>query len=726
MESRTFDVEGMHCAACAATVQKALSSVPGVRHAGVNLALDRATVHVEPGTGPEPLMEAVDATGYKLVERDLSTGHGGHDEHDHGISIGREEELTRAAWKRFLVGAVLTLPVVVLGMFGPMEAEWVGWAQLALIAPVEFWAGWPFLSSAWRSARRLHSNMDTLVALGTLAAFGYSVYSLVAGTGEVYFETAGVIITFLLLGKYFEHRSKSRASAAIKGLLQLGAKEAIVIRDGTEVEVPIDEVKVGDRLRVRPGQKIPTDGVVREGETSIDESMLTGESIPVTKHVGDDVFGATVNQSGSIVIEATRVGSDTALAQIARLVEEAQGRKAPIERLADRISAIFVPIVIVIALGTFATWLLTGHALEPSLIATVAVLIIACPCAMGLATPAAVMVGSGRAAALGIVIKGGDVLERAGDLDVVVLDKTGTITRGKMAVTDVIADGSISEDELLRVAASVEALSEHPIARAIVEGAGERGLELAPADGFASASGLGVEAGVEDRKLKVGRRSFVSDQDPSGALAEAAQRLVADGKTVVWVAESDHLAGIVAVADTLKPTAESAVAKLHSLGMTTVLLTGDNRATAEAIARSVGIEQVTAEVMPEGKVDEIKRLQAGGAKVAMVGDGINDAPALAQADLGVAVGSGADVAIEAADLTLIGDDPLLAAAAIELSRRTLAAIKQNLFWAFAYNVAAIPLAAVGLLNPMIAAAAMAFSSVSVVLNALRLKRFSPA
>ena len=725
-ESRTFDVEGMHCAACAATVQKALSSVPGVRHAGVNLALDRATVHVEPGTGPEPLMEAVDATGYKFVERDLSAGHGGHDEHDHGISIGREEELTRAAWKRFVVAAVLTLPVVVLGMFGPMEAEWVGWAQFGLIAPVEFWAGWPFLSSAWRSARRLQSNMDTLVALGTLAAFGYSVYSLVAGTGEVYFETAGVIITFLVLGKYFEHRSKSRASATIKGLLQLGAKEAIVIRDGTEVEVPIDEVKVGDRLRVRPGQKIPTDGVVSEGETSIDESMLTGESIPVTKHVGDDVFGATVNQSGSIVIEATRVGSDTALAQIARLVEEAQGRKAPIERLADRISAIFVPIVIVIALGTFATWLLTGHALEPSLIATVAVLIIACPCAMGLATPAAVMVGSGRAAALGIVIKGGDVLERAGDLDVVVLDKTGTITRGKMAVTDVIAGGSISEDDLLRLAASVEALSEHPIARAIVAGAAERGLGLAPAEGFASASGLGVGAAVENRKLKVGRRSFVSEQDPSEALAGTAQQLVADGKTVVWVAESDRMIGIVAVADTLKPTAESAVAKLHSLGMTTVLLTGDNRATAEAIARSVGIKRVTAEVMPEGKVDEIKGLQAGGAKVAMVGDGINDAPALAQADLGVAVGSGADVAIEAADLTLIGDDPLLAAAAIELSRRTLAAIKQNLFWAFAYNVAAIPLAAVGLLNPMIAAAAMAFSSVSVVLNALRLKRFSPA
>jgi heavy metal translocating P-type ATPase len=722
-EKVTFEIEGMHCAACAATVQKALASVSGVQDAGVNLAMERATVHVEPGTDTQHLHDAVDAAGYKLVAPH-GESHGGHGEHDHGIAIGREEEMTRAAWRRFVVAAALTIPVVALAMFGPMDTEWVGWVQLALITPVEFWAGWPFLTSAWRSAKRLNSNMDTLIALGTLAAYGFSVYALLTG-GEVYFETAGVIITFLILGKYFEHRSKSRASHAIKSLLELGAKEALVIRDGREVEVPIEEVNVGDLLRVRPGQKIPTDGVVREGESAVDESMLTGESVPVGKRAGEEVFGATVNQSGTLVVEATRIGSDTALAQIARLVEDAQGRKAPIEHLADKIAGVFVPIVIAIALVTLGAWLLTGHALEPSVIATVAVLIIACPCAMGLATPAAVMVGSGRGAALGIVIKGGDVLEQAGGIDTVVLDKTGTITQGKMSVTDVAVDADVTEDELVRLAASVEAVSEHPIARAVVASAEQRGLDLAPADAFNSVSGSGVAATVDGRPVKVGRATFVSDSEAAPALIKAADGWVADGKTVIWVGDSGRAIGVIAVADTLKPSAGAAIDKLHSLGMTTVLLTGDHKATAEAIARQVGIDRVIAEVMPEGKVEEIKRLQSGGAKVAMVGDGINDAPALAQADLGVAVGSGSDVAIEAADLTLVGDDPLLAAAAIELSRRTLSTIKQNLFWAFAYNVAAIPLAALGLLNPMIAAAAMAFSSVSVVLNALRLKRFSP-
>ncbi|MGH2729501.1 MAG: copper-translocating P-type ATPase, partial [Actinomycetota bacterium] len=650
--------------------------------------------------------------------------HGGHGEHDHGISVQGEDERTATAWKLFVVAAVLSAPAMLLAMFGPME-DWVGWVQLALVTPVEFWAGRSFLISAWNQARHFSSNMDTLIALGTLAAYGYSVYSLFAG-GDVYFETAGVIITFLLLGKYFEHRSKSRASMALRSLLELGAKDATVVRDSNEVGVPIEEVQVGDLLRVRPGEKIPTDGVIRGGETSVDESMLTGEPVPVDKRPGDEVFGATVNQSGSILVETTRVGAETALAQIARLVEEAQGRKAPIEHLADQVAGIFVPAVIVIAAATLAGWLATGHAAESSLLAAVAVLIIACPCAMGLATPAAVMVGSGRGAQLGILIKGGDVLERSGDLDVVVLDKTGTITKGEMELTDVVVDSvaSISDTQLLALVGSIESLSEHPIGRALAAGARARGIGLRHVEGFESTTGMGVRGRVDGRDIAVGRRTALADTTTSARLEAAAARLEAEGKTVVWAADDRRVLGVVAVADTLKPTARAAVDRLHSHGLETLLITGDNRVTAEAIAAQVGIEKVLAEVLPADKVAEIRRLQSGGKKVAMVGDGINDAPALAQADLGVAVGTGADVAIEAADLTLMSGDPLLAAGAIELARRTLAVIKENLFWAFAYNTAAIPLAALGLLDPMIAAAAMAFSSVSVVTNALRLKRFS--
>jgi cation-transporting ATPase V/Cu+-exporting ATPase len=713
-----FDVKGMTCAACARRVEKTLASQPGVDEAGVNFALERASVAGRDLDADE-LRAAIDRIGYELVRRDdEAVSHAGHDEHEHGIDVGKEDERTRLAFRRFLVAATLTVPVAALSMAGIMD-EWARWLQFALVTPVEFWAGRPFLTSALKQARHRSTNMDTLIAVGTLAAFGYSVYSLFAG-GDVYFETAGVIITFLLLGKYFEHRSKSRASSAIRKLLELGAKTAHVLRDGAEVETPIEDVVPGDLLRVRPGEKIPTDGRVIAGESAVDESMLTGEPVPVDKKPGDEVFGATINTSGALTIEATRVGSGTALAQIAKLVEDAQVRKAPVEHLADRVASIFVPVVMTIAVLVFAAWLATDHTFEGSLLAAIAVLIIACPCAMGLATPAAVMVGTGRGAQLGIVIKGGDVLERSGHLDTVVLDKTGTITKGAMTLTDVIAVDGVDESELLRSAASVEVLSEHPIARAVVEGARDRGVDPATAEAFGSVTGVGVRGVVEGREVTVGRSpAATAPQD----LRQRAGELAGRGRTVMWVTLDRDVIGVLGVADDLKPTAAEAVRRLHDLGVETALLTGDNRATAEAIAERTGIDRVLAEVMPDEKVAEIRRLQAEGKRVAMVGDGINDAPALAQADLGVAIGTGSDVAIEAADLTLVGGDPVLASAAIDLSRRTLRTIKQNLFWAFAYNTAAIPLAAFGLLDPMISAAAMAFSSVSVVLNALRLRRF---
>ena len=722
---RDYDVTGMTCASCARRVERTLAALPGVDEATVNLALEKATVRGAELTDEE-LIEAVEAAGYGLLPKSAATSHAGHAEDDHGIAPTQEDSFTSEAWRRFVVAAIFTAPVLTLAMAGYMHG-WAAWLQFVLILPVEFWAGRPFLVSAWKQARHRAVNMDTLIAVGTLAAFLYSLYSLLLGHGDIYFETAGVIITFLLLGKYFEHRSKSRASEAIKRLLEMGAKQATVVRDGATVTVPIEDVRVGDILRVKPGEKIPTDGLVRSGETSVDESMLTGESVPVSKATGDEVYGATLNASGSIDIEATRVGGETALAQIAKMVEAAQTRKAPIEHFADRVASVFVPVVLAIATATIAGWLLTGHSFEASLIAGVAVLIIACPCAMGLATPAAIMVGTGRGAALGIVIKGGDVLERSGDLDAVMLDKTGTITRGAMSVIDVVSTAGEKDarDEVLALAASVETLSEHPIATAIVAAAQERGVEPKPASGFASATGEGARADVGGRAVFVGRAEFAGSSRDE-ALATRAADLQAEGKTVVWVGDGSTASGIIAIADTVKPSAREAVNRLKRQGLRTILVTGDNETTGRAIAREVGIEEVHAEVRPEHKVEEVRRLQAAGRRVAMVGDGINDAPALAQADLGIAIGTGADVAIEAADLTLIGGDPLLAPAAIALSRATLRNIKQNLFWAFFYNVLAIPAAVLGLLDPMIAAAAMAFSSVSVVLNALRLRRFDPS
>ncbi len=716
-----FEVEGMTCASCARRVEKTLGEQPGVEEAVVNLALERASVRHGPETDPQALAVAIDRIGYGLKPR-VEPGHHDHAGHDHGIEVSREDEYSRKAFLRFALAAVLTVPVVALSMFGPEDTAWSKWLQLALITPVQFVAAYPFLRSAIANARRGAANMDTLVALGTLAAYGYSIYALLrhGAHAHVYFETAGVIITFLSLGKYFEHRSKSRASSALRKLMGLGAKDATVVRMGREQRVPIQEIFLGDAIRVRPGEKIPTDGVVTEGTSSVDASMLTGESVPVDVGPGDEVFGATINTSGSFLMEARRVGSDTALSQIARLVEEAQTRKAPIEHLADRVSSIFVPIVLAIAALTFAGWMVTGHTLETSLINAVAVLIIACPCAMGLATPAAVMVGTGRGAQMGIVIKGGDVLERSGRIDTVVLDKTGTLTRGEMTLVDVRAD---DDDRVLALAASVETKSEHPIARAIVNGAGERGIELLDVEGFQSEAGFGASGTVDGRSVVVGRPGFAGEVDAE--LEVAIKELESEGKTVVVVGLDGSPAGVLAVSDTLKPGSREAVARLGALDMKTVLLTGDNRTTAEVIASQVGIDEVIAEVRPDEKAAKIENLQADGRNVAMVGDGINDAPALAKADLGVAIGTGADVAIEAADITLVSGDPRLVPAAIELSQRTLRTIKQNLFWAFAYNIAAIPLAVAGVLDPMIAAAAMAFSSVSVVSNALRLRRFSP-
>jgi heavy metal translocating P-type ATPase len=705
--TREFDVTGMTCAACARRVEKALAAVPGVAEATVNLPLEKATVTADGDLAPGALEAAVAAAGYEL--RDVTSAEASGDAADPGLL-------------RLIGAAALTIPVVLLAMFGPMHGD-VLWVQAALTTPVLFWAGRSFFVNALKGARHLTANMDTLVALGTSAAYGYSVAALFFH-GEVYFETAAVIVTFILLGKHLERRSRRRASEALRSLLALGAKEARVLRGGAEVLVPVHAVAAGDLVRIRPGERVPADGVVREGATAVDESMLTGEPVPVDKAPGDEVYGGTLNTSGSVVVETTRVGAESALAQIAKLVADAQSRKAPIEHLADRVSAVFVPVVLVLAALTFAGWLLTGHTAEDAVVTAIAVLIIACPCAMGLATPAAIMVGSGRGAQIGILLKGGDVLERSGRLDTVVFDKTGTITHGRMSVTAVVAGPGSSEDEVLATAASVEAPSEHPLAQAIVSAARERGLDLEPVEEFHSTAGLGVSGRVGGAAVRAGRTRYAGEAAPE--VAAAATALEAQGKTVVWVSRDGRVLGVVAVSDTIKPGAAAAVTRLHDRGMSTVLLTGDNRATANAVAAAVGIDDVRAEVLPAEKVDAIRDLQARGRTVAMIGDGINDAPALAQADLGVAIGTGADVALEAADLTLVGGDPLLAAAAIDLSRRTLRTIKQNLFWAFAYNVVMIPAAILGFLSPMIAAGAMALSSVSVLLNALRLRSFTVA
>jgi copper-transporting P-type ATPase V len=712
-ERAELAVEGMHCASCAARVERVLSRQPGVAEAGVNFATHRASLAFDADTVSLPeLKVAVERIGYRLGSPTADTG------------PGDEDAAEARAWlRRVLLSWPLALAVMLL-TFGFGEDGWARWAGLALAAPVQFVAGWPILESGLARARRLSANMDTLIVLGTLTAFLYSVYELLVG-GDLYFETAALLTAFILLGRYLEARARSRASSAVRELLALGAKQARLLVHGEERMVAVEEVRVGDLLRVRPGEKLPVDGEVVSGSAAVDESMLSGESVPVEKSEGDTVAGATVNTNGSLTVRATAVGSDTALAQIVRLVEQAQAGKAPVEQQVDRVSAVFVPVVLAMAGLTFAGWWLLAGDAPAGLLAAVAVLIIACPCALGLATPTALMVGAGRGASMGVLIKGGEVLQRSKRISTVVFDKTGTLTKGQTELLEVMPAGGENPDELLRLAGAVEALSEHPVAVAIAAGARGRGLRLPGAERFQSTAGHGVRASVHGATVSVGRRKLMADHGLEVA-AELDRRLAAleeEGRTAVLVGWNGRARGVLAVADALKENAPQVVAELHGLGVEVAMITGDNARTAAAIARQAGIDRVLAEVLPEDKVAEIRRLQDEGAVVAMVGDGINDAPALVQADLGVAIGTGTDVAIESSDLTLISGDLESVITAIRLSRRTLRTIYQNLGWAFAYNVAAIPLAAVGLLSPVIAAVAMATSSVSVVTNSLRLRRF---
>ncbi len=719
-ERLEFAAQGMTCGSCAARIQRTLARQDGVADAEVNYATGRAVVTAQTGDiDVDALRAAVDRMGYGLVPILAPPSDEGDD----------DAEAARHWRRRVVIATPPTLVVLWLAMFaGEMgEQTWARWTQFVLATPVQFYVGWPFIAEMARRARHFTANMDTLIGLGTLAAYGYSVVALLAG-GFLYFEVAAAIVALLALGRYFEARARSRAGRALRALLELGAKQARVVRDDEEVLVDLEQVRVGDLLRVRPGEKIPTDGMVVDGRSAVDESMLTGESLPVDKHPGDDVAGATVNTNGVLTLRATAIGADTALAQIIRLVAEAQRGRAPVQRLADRISAVFVPIVIVIGIVTFAVWWLAAADPLAGLTSAVAVLIIACPCALGLATPIAIMVGTGRGAELGILIRRIETLEQTRRITTVVFDKTGTLTHGRMTVTDLAATDEVDEDELLRIAGAAEADSEHPIGRALADAARERAGELTRAEAFEALAGDGVRATVDGADVLVGRHSLL---DANGwmlddALVEQAAAMEHAGRTAVFVGWDGAARGVIAVADEVRADAAAVVADLASMGLEVAMLTGDNRRAAEAVAAELGITRVLAEVRPEEKHAEILRLQDAGAVVAMVGDGVNDAPALVQADLGVAIGTGTDVAIESSDLTLLRGDLPAVPLAIRLSRRTYRTILQNLGWAFGYNVAAIPLAAVGLLNPMIAGAAIGFSSVSVVLNALRLRRFGRA
>jgi Cu+-exporting ATPase len=681
-----LEIGGMTCASCAARVQKKLNKLDGVE-ANVNYATELASVSYDPRRHElEELVRAVEAAGYSAALPSEDTA---------------ALDMVRPLRHRLLVSLVLTIPLVVLAMLPPLQIDGWEWVALALATPIVLWAGLPFHRAALLNARHVTATMDTLISIGTLAAWGWSVVVLLADLKEdVYFEVAAVITTLILLGRFLEARARGRSSAAIRALLELGAKEARVLRNGEEALVALEELRVGDRFVVKPGEKIPTDGLVEEGESAVDQSMLTGESLPVEVAPGAEVVGATLNTYGRLVVRAAKVGSDTALAQIARLVAEAQAGKAPIQRLVDRVSGVFVPVVLGIAVATLAGWLaITGDA-AAAFTAAVAVLIIACPCALGLATPTALMVGTGRGAQLGILIKGPEVLEQTRSIGTVVLDKTGTVTEGRMELVDVAPlDGGTRQD-VLRLAGAVESASEHPIAQAVAAAARRELGELPAVTGFRNVPGVGVQGLVAGHQVEVARR-------------EGAIMVTWDGTPRATLT----------VRDTIKPTSPEAVMQLKELGLTPVLLTGDDERTARQVAGEVGIERVLAEVLPQEKEAEIRRLQEAGEVVAMVGDGVNDAPALAQADLGIAIGTGTDIAIEASDLTLVSGDLRGAADAIRLARRTLRTIKGNLFWAFAYNVAAIPLAVAGYLNPIVAAAAMAFSSVFVVTNSLRLRRF---
>ncbi|KJK12699.1 carbonate dehydratase [Terrabacter sp. 28] len=758
-----LDVTGMTCASCANRIERKLNKLEGVT-ATVNYATEKARVTVPDTVSVADLVRTVEEAGYgaTVPAPPATTSQGQGDE----AGVGAEGndpayDRVRRLRERLLVSTVLTVPVIAMSMAPALQFTYWQWASLTLAAPVVVWGAWPFHRAAWTNLRHGTTTMDTLVSMGTIAAFGWSLWALFLGeagvpgmvhpfeltvarsdgSGNLYLEVAAGVTTFLLAGRYAEARSKRQAGAALRALLEMGAKDVAVLRpgpDGREVEerVPVGSLTAGTRFVVRPGEKVATDGVVEDGSSAVDASMLTGESVPVDVGPGDAVVGATVNAGGRLVVRATRVGADTQLAQMARLVEDAQNGKAQVQRLADRVSGIFVPVVIAIAVATLGYWLGTGNGTATAFTAAVAVLIIACPCALGLATPTALMVGTGRGAQLGILIKGPEVLESTRRVDTVVLDKTGTVTTGRMQLRDVVPTGGASADEVLLLAGAVEDASEHPVARAVASGARDRldgSAALPTVSDFANSEGLGVRGVVTvdgaSHEVVVGRASFVEQRgvDMPVELATAMRRAEESGGTAVVVAWDGTAQGVLVVADTVKATSAEAISRLRGLGLRPVLLTGDNAATARAVAAEVGIapEDVVAEVLPAGKVDVVKQLQDEGRVVAMVGDGVNDAAALAQADLGLAMGTGTDVAIEAGDLTLVRGDLRVAADAIRLSRRTLATIKGNLFWAFAYNVAALPLAAAGLLNPMLAGAAMAFSSVFVVTNSLRLRGFRP-
>ena len=732
-ERLELPIEGMTCASCATRIEKRLNKLEGVE-ATVNYATENAAVLFDPArVAPEDLVAAVQAAGYQAKVT------------SQGTEAEEQAEIDPTAplrW-RLIVSASLSLPVLLLAMIEPLQFDYWQWLSLQLATPVVLWGGWPFHRAAWLNLKHATATMDTLMSVGTLAAWGWSVNALFfLGAGEagmtmgfdlvlsraetaehLYLEVAAVVTTFILAGRYFEVRAKRRAGAALRALLELGAKEVSVLdADDRERRVPIDELQVGDRFVVRPGEKIATDGVVEEGSSAVDKSLLTGESMPVEVQPGDEVFGATINAGGRLVVRARSIGADTALAQIARLVTEAQSGKAPVQRLADRISGVFVPIVIAIAVATLAFWLGTASGASFAFAAAVAVLIIACPCALGLATPTALLVGTGRGAQLGILIKGPEVLESTRRVDTIVLDKTGTVTMGKMALVEIVPAAGVGRDEALRVVAALESASEHPVARAIAAAGGEG---LPTPDSFRNREGLGVEGVVEGHAVVAGRPSLLAEWgiELGEELTAAQARAERDGKTAIAAAWDGEARALFVVADQIKPTSTEAIRRLRSLGLRPVLLTGDNAETARVVGAEVGIDEVIAEVLPAEKAEVVRRLQAEGRVVAVVGDGVNDAPALAQADLGLAIGTGTDVAIEASDLTLVSGDLRAAADAIRLSRRTLATIKGNLFWAFAYNVAALPLAAAGLLNPLVAGGAMAFSSVFVVSNSLRLRSF---
>jgi Cu+-exporting ATPase len=746
VKKSVFPVSGLTCATCVARVERALAGVPGVVSVSVNLASEKATVEYLEGLETSELRRAVKDAGYGLGAETAAV--------EDVTALAQRQ--TRELRNRAIFAAVIGFSILGLG-FG---ASFLGKPYLlwALATPVQFWAGWRFYRGAWSAARHRTADMNTLIAVGTTAAYFYSMIAvlfpdifLARGlTPFLYFDTSALIIALILLGRFFEARARGQTSAAIKKLIGLQPKTARVIRGDREVEVPVVEVGVGDLILVRPGERIPVDGVIRRGYSSVDESMITGESIPVEKNVDDEVIGATINKMGSFQFTATKVGKDTVLAQVIRLVEEAQGSKAPIQRLADLIASYFVPIVISIAAATFLVWFFVGPAptLTLAILNFVTVLIIACPCALGLATPTAIMVGTGKGAEFGVLIRSAEALERAHKVETVLLDKTGTMTKGEPEVTEVIAVPSFSEEKVLKLAASAERSSEHPVGEAIVKAASQKNLKLLSTTDFRAVPGHGVEAVVAGTKLVLGNLKMVQDRGLSlNGLEQEADRLWEEGKTVMFLGMDSKVVGLIAVADTLKPDARESLTALRNMGIESVMITGDNRRTAEAIARSVGVDRVLSEVLPEDKAGEVRKLQEAGKVVAMVGDGINDAPALAQADIGIAIGTGTDVAIETGDITLIRGDLKGIATAISLSKRTMRTIRQNLFWAFAYNSALIPVAAgalffvfrstgvpsglnfmlgdFGFLNPILAAAAMAASSVTVVSNSLRLRRFRP-